>query len=452
MGESRPGGRRLTRRQFLLASASAGTGLFVLSGCGANLQPKQEAAASAAAEGGAQYTGPPVDLGFWNGFTGGDGPVMRQLVQQFNSEHDNIQVNMVTMQWVDYYQKVPAAIAAGQGPDVGIMHIDQLATNAARGIIIPLGEVARSMGLQESEFATSVWKAGVYNGQRYGIPLDTHPLGFYYNKAVMEQAGLDPDSPPQTRDEYMDALKELKAAGIQGSWIPTNLFTGWHWFQSLLWQFGGALYNEDVTRATVDSDAGVDALSWMVDVIKEGYSPANVAQDGDVIAFQNGKNAFNWNGIWWINGFKAVPELEWGVAPLPQIGTEKAAWANSHNFVIYNHGEQNANKLQASKAFIDWVSQNSLKWAEGGQVPARTSVRESEGFADLEWQPEFAKQLPYLHFGPSAPGIVEIGEGILFSAVNSALLLRQDPKSALSEAANKATKLLERNQQKYGEV
>lgn len=452
MGESRPEGRRLTRRQFLLASASAGTGLFVLSGCGANLSQRQEAAASAAAEGGARYTGPPVDLGFWNGFTGGDGPVMRQLVEQFNSEHDNIQVNMVTMQWADYYQKVPAAIAAGQGPDVGIMHVDFLGTNAARGIIIPLDEVAESMGLQESQFAASVWKAGVYNGKRYGIPLDTHPLGLYYNKSVMEQAGLDPDKPPQTRDEYMAALKELKGAGIQGSWIPTALFTAWQWFQSLLWQFGGALYNEDLTRATVDSDAGVDALSWMVDVIKEGYSPANVGQDGDVIAFQNGQNAFNWNGIWMINLFKTVPDLEWDVAPLPQIGTEKAAWANSHNFVIYSQGEQNANKLQASKVFIDWVSQHSLKWAGAGQVPARTSVRESEGFADLEWQTKLAEQLPYLHFAPAAPGLVEISESIIFSAVNSALLLQQDPKSALSEAANKATRFLERNQQKYGEV
>ena len=57
---------------------------------------------------------------------------MNKLVDQFNSEHPNIKVSMNTIQWADFYQKVPAAVLAGKGPDVGIMHQDQLATNAAR--------------------------------------------------------------------------------------------------------------------------------------------------------------------------------------------------------------------------------------------------------------------------------------------------------------------------------
>lgn len=441
----RPAGRGLTRRELL----AAGAGLFLLAGCGA---PRDGAAvARAAARGGARYTGPPVELSFWNGFTGGDGPIMLQLVEQFNSEHENINVNMVTMIWSpDFYQKTPAAVAAGEGPDVAILQVDYLALNAARGVVVPLDDVTRALGLRESDFAPVAWNAGIYDGRRYGIPLDTHPIGLYYNKAVMEQGGLDPDRPPQTRDEYMEALEELKRAGIQGSWVPPSFFTGWHTFSSLLWQFGGDLYDEDVTRATVNSEAGVEALTWMVDLVKAGYSPRNVAQDGDVVAFQNNQNAFNWNGIWMINVFGTVPELEWGAAPLPRIGTEKAAWANSHNFVIPNQPDPNPDKLQAAKVFIGWILERSLKWAEGGQVPVLTSVRESEGFEDLEWQPEFAKELPYVHYGPSAPGVSEINQNILFTAVNQAVLLDAEPKSALDTAVERANKLLQQNLQKYG--
>ena len=447
MGQRGSAIRRLSRREFLLAGAGAGA--MVLGGCG-GASRDQGAVAQAAASGGERYTGPPVGLGFWNGFTGGDGPIMLELVDRFNSEHENISVDMVTMQWVDFYQKVPGAVAAGEGPTVAIMHIDQLALNAERGVIVPLGDVAESVGLQEKDFASSIWNGGMYGGERYGIPLDTHPLGLYYNKAVMEQAGLDPNKPPRTRDEYMQAVEQLKGEGIKGSWVPPNLFTGWMWFQSLLWQFGGELYNEDLTRATINSDAGVEALTWMVDLIKDGYSPEDVAQDGDVIAFQNGQNAFNWNGIWMINAFGAIPDLEWGVAPLPQIGTEKAAWANSHNFVIANQPEPDRNKLQAAKVFISWIVEHSQSWAEGGQVPALSSVRGSEAFQKLEWQPEFAKQIPYIHFGPSAPGAREINENILFTAVNSAVLLIQDPKEALDTAVERANKLLQQNQKKYG--
>jgi multiple sugar transport system substrate-binding protein len=448
MCRGRPVGHGLTRREFLLAGVGAGAGLLGLGGCGAARD--QAAVAQAAASGGARYTGPPVKLGFWNGFTGGDGQVMGQLVSQFNKEHQNIKVAMVTMIWVDFYQKFPGAVAAGQGPDVAVMHIDQLALNAARGVIVPLGDVVRSLGLQKSDFAPVIWEGGIYKGKRYGIPLDTHPLGLYYNKAVMEKGGLDPDKPPQTRDEYMGAVEQLKGKGIKGSWVPTYLYTGWMMFQSLLWQFGGELYNKDVTRATVNSDAGVDALTWMVDLVKNGYSPSNVAQDADVIALQNGQNAFDWNGIWMINTFGAVPDLQWGVAPLPQIGTEKGAWANSHNFVIPNQPNPDRNKLQAAKVFINWISQHSLEWAKGGQVPARNSVRESSGFKKLQWQPEFAKELPYVHFGPSAPGVSEIGQNILFTAVNSAVLGIKGPKSALDTAVEQANQLLQQNRQKYG--
>ena len=136
---------------------------------------------------GKEYTGPNVSLAFWNGFTGGDGPFMRKLVDQFNSEHQNIKVSMNVLQWADFYPKVPTAVQSGNGPDIAIMHIDQLATNAARRVIVPVDEVATVLEYQQDDFAPAVWTAGVYKEQRYGLPLDIHPLLFYYNQKEMER-------------------------------------------------------------------------------------------------------------------------------------------------------------------------------------------------------------------------------------------------------------------------
>ena len=247
-------GRRLTRQDFLLLSAGAGAGL-ALAGYGGSQSDLEKAGT-----GGKSYNGPKVSLAFWNGFTGGDGPYMQDLVDEFNSQEKNINVSMNTVEWETYYQKVPSAVQSGKGPDLGIMHIDQLPTNAARGVILALDDVASALKLKESDFVPVVWNAGVYNGKRYGIPLDIHPLGLYYNKSLMEDAGLDPDSPPQTEDDYMAALEDLKGAGIEGHWMSPFLFTGGLTFQALLYQFGGQLYNEDATEATFNSDAGVSAL------------------------------------------------------------------------------------------------------------------------------------------------------------------------------------------------
>lgn len=448
MVDRRAMGRRLTRQDFLLLSAGAGAGIFV-AGCGGGPQNNPGAQGGSGGDGGKAYDGPKVDLAFWNGFTGGDGPYMRDLVEKFNSEHKNINVKMNVQEWADYYTKVPSAVASGQGPDVGIMHTDQLGTNAARSVIVPLDDVAKNLSLKESDFAPVVWKAGIYGDQRYGIPLDMHPLGFYYNKTVMEEAGLDPNKPPTNRDEYESALDELKGKGVEGSWMTPFRFTGGLMFESLLWQFGGDLYNQDGSKALFGSDAGVEAITWMVNLINNGHSPKNIAQDADINAFQNNKNAFNWNGIWAINIFGENKDLDWGVAPLPQIGSEKGAWAGSHNFVVMRQKTPDDNKLQASKVFINWISQNSLEWAKGGQIPARKSVRESGGFEDLKLQSILAEQVPYLNFVPPVPGIGDVETNALDVAVNEAITLKKSPKQALQDGAAKADKLLEENRQKY---
>ena len=426
---------------------SAGAG-FVLAGCGGGPEENPAVQQQAGAGSGKQYNGPKVKLSFWNGFTGGDGDYMLRMVKQFSSQEKNIDVTMNTIQWPDYYQKVPAAVSSGEGPDVGIMHIDTVATNAARQVILPLDDVANALNLKKSDFFPVVWDAGIYNGHRYGIPLDVHPYALFYNKDVMEKGGLDPDKPPQTKDEYMAALDQLKDKGIQGFWVPSVAPDVTWLFETLLYQNGGELYNDAVTEATWNSDAGVDALTWMVDLIKEGYSPKNVGALAEQVAFQNNKNAFYWSGIWNILTFRDAG-VNFGAGPLPQIGSEKGAWANSHNFVIMNKQDQDPNKIAASKFFISWVSRNSAEWAKAGQVPARNSVRESSAFQSLEPQSKIAQELPYVRFPPSVPGIDAVVPAALDPATNEAVLLKKDPEAALDEAASQAKQILKENRQKY---
>jgi multiple sugar transport system substrate-binding protein len=440
---------RFSRRGLLGLGVGAG-GAALLAACGdSGPSDKVTGAGKNAAPAATSYTGPNVTLAFWNGFTGGDGPFMKKLVDQFNTENPNIKVTMNTYQWADYYQKVPAAVSTGNGPDVGIMHVDHVATNAARGVILPLQDLAKALNLTEDDFSPPVWNAGVYRDTRYSIPLDVHPLGMFYNKAVLEKAGLDPAAPPLTADAYLAALDKLKAKGVQGHWMSPFPFTGEMQFSSLLWQFGGQLFDEQGTKPLFAETPGVQALTWMTDLVKNGYSPKNVAQDADLVALRNGKNAFNWNGIWTINTLREDKALQWGVTPLPQIGTQKAAWAGSHQFVQFKPKQQDDNKLTAGKVFINWISQHSIEWAKGGQVPARKEIRESAEFKALTEQAAIGTQIDYLQFLPATPGISDV-MATVDTAINDAVLLRKEPGTALADAAGKAAQLLEQNRKKYG--
>lgn len=437
-------------RRALLGGALGLAGVVGLGACSSGSSGVPGQGAPVSAGGGATgYSGPKVALQFWNGFTGGDGPFMKRLVDQFNSENPNIAVSMNTMQWADYYTKLPAAVTSGKGPEIAIMHVDSVATNAARNVIQPLDDVASALKLDESDFAPVPWKAGVYNGKRYSIPLDVHPLGFFYNKTVMEKGGLDPEKPPTNADEYGAALDAMEAKGIQGHWASPFPFTGGLTVQSLIYQFGGALFADDASQVLWADDAGVKALTWFADLVKNGHSAAKIAQDADIIALQNGKTAFNWNGIWTINTLKEKKSLEWGVAALPNIGGTKAAWAGSHQFVLPTVRAVDQNKQVAARVFLNWISTKSLEWAKGGQVPARNSVRDSAEFTALTDQAALAAQIDDLHFPPAVAGI---GDAMpeFDKAVNAAVLGGQDPKTVLSDAAGRAGKILEANKKKYG--
>lgn len=438
-----------SRRSFLTLAGAGGLAAS-LAACGGGTSPREAAneAGTATGDGGASgYDGPNVELAFWNGFTGGDGPTMKALVDQFNEEHANIAVAMTTMQWADYYTRLPSAVTSGSGPDVGIMHVDSVATNAARNVIQPLDDVATALGLQESDFASVPWNAGLYDGTRYAIPLDVHPLGFYYNKDVMEQGGLDPEAPPTTMDEYMSALETLRSADIQGHWASPFPFTGGLTLQSLIYQFGGSLFNEEGTTVTWVEQPGIDALSWWVSLVSEGYSPSNVDQDADYVALKNGTNAFNWNGIWQINDLKQT-DIGWGVAALPDIGGTAAAWAGSHQFVLPRQRSQDDNKLQASKVFLNWVSEQSQAWAEAGQIPARNSARDTEEFQSLTEVGELATQIDDLRFLPSVPGIGDC-MAEFDRALNEAVLGGEDPASILADTAQRAQQILDDNAARY---
>jgi multiple sugar transport system substrate-binding protein len=428
---------RMSRQQFLIACAA------LLAGCGG---ASRRTTASFGT--GTGYDGPPVTLDFWNGFTGGDGPQMLALVEAFEKQHSNVRVRMVTSRWEDFYTKLPAAVASGQGPDLALMHVDQIPTNAEHGTILALDDLVRDLGLQEQDFAAPVWRAGAYQGRRYGVPLDMHPIGLYANTQVLEKAGMDPKRLPETREEYEAALDELKGKGIQGHWVTPFFFTGGHQFMSLLWQFGGDLTDPEATRATWNSDAGVEALEWLRSLIQRGYSPRNVGQDADSIAFKNGQNAFIWNGAWAIGDYGSTEGLKWTLAPLPRIGSEKAAWSNSHNFTVMRQSSPDENRLRAAKVLIDTITQ-SPAWAEAGQIPARRSARESPAFRKLEAQSRLAEQVPDLRFAAAAPGLSDVREATLDIAIAQAVNGSQTVRQALDDSARRANELLRLNREKY---
>lgn len=442
-------------RRGLLAGALGTAAAVGLGACSPGSAGTPGTQQSVAGSGGAdKYDGPAVALAYWNGLTGGDGPIMKKMMTDFNKAHPNITVSMTATPWVDYYAKLPAAVSNGKGPDIGIMHEYSLATNAARQVIQPLDDVATALNMKEEDFHPKVWAAGLYQGkgaaapQRFGIPLDMHPAGLYFNKTVLAKIGEDPETAPTTGDELMGMLETAKSMGIQGMWTSALSVYGLEW-QTLVYQYGGKMVNDDGATVGWGGAEGVKALTWWKNLIDKGYSPANAAANGNDVSFQNDKALFMINGPWMTTPLSEKKGLKWGAAPVPQIGDSLQTWAGAHHFVLPRQINADANKAQASRVFVNWMSQNSLTWATAGMVPARKSVRDDPKFAKMGAVTQFAKELDYVNFVPAVPGIQDIDQ-IRNAAVSEAMLGKKDIATALGEAAAKCDKILAANKEKYG--
>jgi len=379
-----------------------------------------------------------IVLEFWNGFTGPDGADMKKIVDQFNEENKGkIHVKTQTMPWANYYDKFRTVVSQGKAPDVSIMHLDQIPSYASTGSLTELDELAAELDLKEEDFISQVWKAGIWEGKRYGIPLDVHPIALYYNKDLLKEAGYD--APPKTYEELVEMSKALTKGDQYGIAMPTLWPSQLIYFSSL-YQHGGESVSPDGLKALYNSSEGVEALKKLVDLIhKYEVSPKNIQQDGEVTLFRQGKSAFHINGIWMINGFKEQKDLNFGTAPIPLFGDKPATWAGSHNFVLPKQKNPDPEKQKAAMKFIKYVIDNSIQWAKAGQIPAKNSVRESEEFKELEHQANIAEQVPYLVFPPASPTYIEVWvpaeEG-----VNLALLAKKTPEQALKDAASKGEK------------
>jgi len=436
-------------RRGLLGGAAGAAATFGLAACGAGSSgaPGGQQAPAPGGGGAEGYDGPKVDLAFWNGLTGGDGPIMQKLVNRFNKEHENIAVKQTRIIWDEFYQKVPAAVSNGKGPEIAIMHDDTLATNAARQVLQPLGDVAEALKMTKEDFAEIAWNGGIYKDERYGIPLDIHPAGLYYNTTVMEKVGLDPEKPPTTGAELMEMLETCKSKGIQGMWTSATNASGLPG-QTLLYQYGGKMVSDDGATVGWDGEPGVKAISWLKALIENGHSPKNAAGDADA-GFQSDKAAFMINGPWMTTPLSENKKLKWKATVVPTIGDEQATWAGSHQFVLPRQVKPDNNKANASRVFLNWMSQQSLNWADAGMVPARNSVREQPEFQDKGAVVEFAKSLDFIRFNPPIPGVRDQRPEWNI-AVSNAILGKQEIAAALAEGGQKANKILAANQKKYG--
>jgi multiple sugar transport system substrate-binding protein len=148
------------------------------------------------------------------------------------------------------------------------------------------------------------------------------------------------------------------------------------------------------------------------------------------------------DGIYMVGDLKRLEGLPYIGAPIPQIGPKKGTLADSHILCVRKGIPADAS--EASKRFIRFISDNSVEWADAGQVPARKSAREDPKFKQMQVQYAFSTQLDDVMYPPKTPSIAELQLHVNL-AVEKALRGRSTAEEALKEANENYRHYLERD-------
>jgi len=390
----------------------------------------------------------PVTIRFWNGFTGPDGRTMLRMVQRFNAENPDVQVLMQRMDWSTYYNKLFVAGIGGRAPEVFVLHTRVMRRFSEAGFARPVDDLLSGPEpLDAGDLDANVWAAVRFGGRHHGLPLDVHPLGMYANRRLLREAGVvdargGPALPADGPSLLAAARRVTKSAapGQPPRWgfVFANGLTNAY---TLMRQFGGEFFTPDGARCTMDDPRNARALRFCADLVRrERVAPAPESFDA-WIGFRQGKVAMAFEGIYMLADLRKQTDLDFTGAPVPRIGPRPAVWADSHNLCLREGMDER--RLRAAWRFVKYLSDHSLDWAEGGQVPVRRSLRDTERFRKMKVQAAFARQIADVRYLPSLPFVFEF-ETELGIAVDRALRGSASPEEALRTAAANVNRVIAR--------
>lgn len=359
------------------------------------------------------------ELMFWSLFSGGEGGVMVDIVNNYNATNPDYTVRNVQLDWGEYYTKLTTAVAVGKGPDIGISHLAKLPELYDLGVVTPLDDAAAAVEFDWSQVNQNNLAACTIDGSIYAVPLDTHPNVLYYNKDLLE-GFLNEDGTlamPTGAEEVSKFLADVQASLPEGKYALSFPTTGDDVFR-LWWGFyfqdGGAPVVTSDLDITIEKDKTVEVLDYIKSWYDNGYIPLNL-QDY-IQYFTAGNTALCIGGVWNTYTVEHVEDLNFGVTLIPQcFGGEGdyAIWGDSHTLIVPVKASHTDEQLQACMKFFDYVSKNSINWATAGHVVANVNIVESEEYAAMPYRADYKDAANYVVYFETNPYSYPIRDALI---------------------------------------
>lgn len=356
----------------------------------------------------------------------------KELTDQFTKENPNIEVDVQILPWAGRQQKMLTELASGAGPDVAYLNPDILATFASMNILVPLDDLIPA-DVKADYLPNALDGVRGTDGKIYAMPMLQSLVTYLYNKDLFKKAGLDPEKPPTTWEEFQKAIDALaKVDGIYPwSYEATNTLN--MTFYPFLYQAGGEVITKD-GKIAFNGPEGKRALEWIVKSYQAGQMPKESMTGITSSLFYEGKLAIAIGDAGAaVKKLRAENKFAFGVGPVLK-DKRQVTYGTIGSYGIFK-------KTKDPKAAAKWVtfltSTETMKRfnKETGFFPVKQSTMDL--YKDDPVYNQMTQYLQYTRpdvFHPKARQIIEV----LTPEIQAAMLGQKDPQKALDDAAKKA--------------
>ena len=378
------------------------------------------------------------------------------LVADFEKENPDIKVNAIYAgNYNDARIKALAALKSGKPAQLSVMFSIDIYELIEQDAIVAFDDVVKTDEERAwlKSFYPALMENGRTQGKTWGIPFQRSTIVMYYNKDAFRSAGLDPENPPATWDEFVMAGKKLtkrKGDNVEqwGMMIPSTGYPYWM-FGALTMQNNQTLMNGDGNETYLDAPATVEALQFWKDLgAKHGVMPSGTIEWGTLRQnFLEQKTAIMWHSTGNLTTVKNNAKFDFGVAMLP-AKQRRGTPTGGGNFYIFK--KSSAEEKAAALKLVRFLTQpeRTAEWSiKTGYLGTRADAYATPALQSYVKEfPPAAVARDQLKFATAELSTYQTGRvrKLLDDAIQATLTGSKSPKEALGGAQKQADRLLRR--------
>ena len=303
---------------------------------------------------------------------------MEQIAAVYKEKHPNVNIEVQTVNWDEYWTKLEAAANSKNLPDIFWMHSNEFMKYASAGQLADLTDLYDDVDKDYymNNFPTGLVGNATCDGKIYGVPKDWDTIALAYNKDLFDKAGIAYPDEAWDWDTLIDAAQKIyDKTGAYGFLAPLDDQAG---YLNTVAQSGGYILSEDKKTAGFTDEGTKKGIQFWIDLqTKYNFSPnqSQFAENSAESIFVSDQGSMMFLGSWMVRGWlDNYPELNWDLAILPKckdpiVGNGRGT---IYNGLFYATAANNKNP-EVVKDFIKFLGSEEamiIQGKSGAAIPA----------------------------------------------------------------------------------